>query len=132
MKKIKVRFNLGAGENYMMWKIDVPGEEARYLDPNVVQLRMTGCTLRNSPATAAKIYAGANKSVCAWILCDAITILAELDSPSITQLKNYEQLSYNPRVQPNWLCGGENVDGESYDRLVSLGKNLFVELKNIS
>ena len=132
MKRIKVRFNLGAGENYMKWKIDIPGEEARYVSPDAVQLRMTGCTLRNSPATAAKIHAGANKSVCAWILCDEISILTDLDTPSITQLKNFEQLSYNPRVQPNWLCGGANVDGESYDRLVSLGKKLFVELKNIS
>ena len=133
MKRIKVRFNLGAGENYMKWKIDIPGEESRYLDPQGVQLRMTGCTLRNSPATAAKIYAGANKSVCAWILCDEISILeAELDSPSITQLKNFVQLGYNPRVQPNWLCGGINVDGESYDKIVSTGKNLFVQLKNIS
>jgi hypothetical protein len=133
MKRIKVRFNLGAGENYMKWKIDIPGQDARYLDPQGVQLRMTGCTLRNSPATAAKIHAGANKSVCAWILCDQISILsAELESPSITQLKNFEPLAYNPRVQPNWLCCGTNVDGESYDNIISMGKTLFVELKNNS
>lgn len=132
MKRIKVRFNLSAGKNYMKWKIDIPGQEARYVDPNGVQLRMTGCTLRNSPATAAKIHAGAHKSVCAWILCDQITISTELEAPSITQLKNFEQLSYNPRVQPNWLCDGINVDGTSYDQLITLGKTLFVELKNIS
>ena len=132
MKRIKVRFNLGAGENYMKWKIDIPGQEARYVSPDAVQLRMTGCTLRNSPATAAKIHAGANKSVCAWILCDEISILTDLDTPSITQLKNFEQLSYNPRVRPNWLCGGANVDGESYDQLITLGKTLFVESKNNS
>jgi hypothetical protein len=97
-----------------------------------VQLRMTGCTLRNSPATAAKIHAGAHKSVCAWILCDQITISTELEAPSITQLKNFEQLSYNPRVQPNWLCDGVNVDGASYDQLITLGKTLFVESKNNS
>jgi hypothetical protein len=132
MKSIKVRFNLGAGENYMKWKIDIPGEPARYINPDAVQLRMTGCTVKNQKSTASKIHQGANKSVCAWILCNEISILTDLDAPSITQLKNFEQLSYNPRVQPNWLCGGNNVDGESYDNIVSMGKTLFVELKNIS
>jgi hypothetical protein len=132
MKSIKVRFNLGAGENYMKWKIDIPGEPARYVSPEAVQLRMTGCTVKNQKSTASKIHQGANKSVCAWILCNEISILTDLDAPSITQLKNFEQLSYNPRVQPNWLCGGNNVDGESYDNIVSMGKTLFVELKNIS
>ena len=132
MKSIKVRFNLGAGVNYMKWKIDIPGEPARYINPDAVQLRMTGCTVKNQKSTASKIHQGANKSVCAWILCNEISILTDLDAPSITQLKNFEQLSYNPRVQPNWLCGGNNVDGESYDNIVSMGKTLFVELKNIS
>lgn len=132
MKSIKVRFNLGAGVNYMKWKIDVPGEASRYVDPAGVQLRMTGCIIKNQKGTAGKIHQGANKSVCAWILCDGIKILTDLDNPSITQLKNFEPLAYNPRVQPNWLCGGKNVDNESYDNIVSMGKNLFVELKNIS
>jgi hypothetical protein len=132
MKSIKVRFNLGAGVNYMKWKIDIPGQPARYVSPEAVQLRMTGCTVKNQKSTASKIHQGANKSVCAWILCNEISILTDLDAPSITQLKNFEQLSYNPRVQPNWLCGGNNVDGESYDNIVSMGKTLFVELKNIS
>ena len=133
MKLIKVRFNLGAGVNYMKWKIDIPGESSKYIDPAAVQLRMTGCTVKNQKSTASKIHQGAHKSVCAWILCHEITILTNLDSvPSITQLKNFEPLSYNPRVQPNWLCGGKNVDNESYDNIVSMDKNLFVELKNIS
>jgi hypothetical protein len=132
MKSIKVRFNLAAGKNYMTWKIDIPGQPARYVNPDAVQLRMTGCTVKNQKSTASKIHQGAHKSVCAWILCNEISILADLDGPSITQLKNYEQLLYNPRVQPNWLCGGQNVDNESYDNIVSMGKTLFVELKNIS
>lgn len=133
MKSIKVRFNLGAGENYMKWKIDIPGQPARYISPDAVQLRMTCCTVKNQKSTANKIHQGANKSVCAWILCNEISILTDLDCvPSITQLKNFEPLSYNPRVQPNWLCGGKNVDGDSYDNIVSMGKTLFVELKNIS
>jgi len=132
MKSIKVRFNLGPGVNYMKWKIDIPGQPARYISPEAVQLRMTGCTVKNQKSTASKIHQGANKSVCAWILCNEISILTDIDAPSITQLKNFEQLSYNPRVQPNWLCGGNNVDGESYDNIVSMGKTLFVELKNIS
>lgn len=134
MKQIKVRFNLGAGANYMKWKVEIPGQPVRYISPDVVQLRMTGCTVKNQPGTAKKIHQGANKTVCAWILCDQISILTDLsmDSPSITQLKEFEQLSYNPRVQPNWLCGGVNVDGESYDTVVSSGKNLFAHIKSIS
>jgi hypothetical protein len=118
----------------MKWKVEIPGQPAKYISPDVAQLRMTGCTVKNQPGTANKIHQGANKTVCAWILCNEINILTDLnmDSPSITQLKNFEQLSYNPRVQPNWLCGGINVDGESYDTVVSSGKNLFAQIKKIS
>lgn len=132
MKSIKVRFNLGAGANYMKWKIDIPGQPAMYVNPDDVQLRMTGCTMKNQASTARKIHQGAHKTVCAWILCNEIDILADLRIPSVRQLKEHEQLSYNPRVQPHWLCGGNNVDGESYENIISLGKTLFVVLKNNS
>jgi hypothetical protein len=123
MKKTKVRFNLGAGANYMKWKIDVPGKEAIYLAPDLFQLRMTGCTLRNQPAAAAKIHAGAAKSVCAWILCDLVEIMEPLHYEVFGQLP----LSYNPRTQPNWLAGAVIADNLTFPCITSVGNKLFIQ-----
>ena len=71
--KIKVRFNLGRGKNYMKWKIQSKsGVEYHY--PADVQLIMKGCQLKNNRKTAEKIFNGENKDVCAWVLCDSIDI----------------------------------------------------------
>ena len=124
MKKIKVRFNLGLGKNYMKWKIDIPGEKAMYLHPHMVQLRMTRCTLRNSPATAAKIYAGAHKTVCAWILCDQLEII----DPGQYPAAGTTQLSYNPRTQPNWMAGAAIVDNGTFESITTEGRKLFTNI----
>ena len=68
-KKIKVRFNLGKGKNYMKWKLQFP-THSEYYSPSEYNLAMFGCTLKNSKTTAKKIHDGAHKTVCAWILCD--------------------------------------------------------------
>ena len=127
MKKVKVRFNLGLGKNYMKWKIEIPGFSPIYLDPGMTQLKMEECTVKNQRKTAEKIFQGAHKTVCAWILCDRILI----DTPGTYPVGN-TQLSYNPRVQPNWLCAHEIVDNHVYNNITTNGKNLFVELQNIS
>jgi hypothetical protein len=122
MKRIKVRFNLSAGKNYMKWKIEYPNKKVEYLDPNAVQLIMKGCTLKNHRKTAQKIHDGAHKTVCAWVLCDSINI----DYLSYIEPKPDTQLKYNPRVSPNWMFKNDNVDNFSTDEIISLGNKLFV------
>ena len=68
MKLIKVRFNLGAGKNFMKWKIERPDGIISYHSPKEVQLVMAGCVLKNQKTTALKIFKGANKTLCSWII----------------------------------------------------------------
>ena len=118
-KKIKVRFNLGKGKNYMKWKVEFP-THSEYYSPDDTTLALFGCQLKNHKKTAEKINQGANKSVCAWILCDNVFLTQNIEQP-----KDGVQLKYNPRTQPNWLAGAAVVDNEYFDHIWSDGRKLF-------
>jgi len=122
MKSIKVRFNLGAGQNYMKWKIEYPDGKVEYLRPTDVQLVMSDCTLKNYKKTAEKIFNGADKTVCAWVLCKEIEIRKENFEPD-----NENKIRYNPRVQPNWMFNGEIVDGKKFDSIISVDYGLYIK-----
>ena len=120
-KSIKVRFNLGRGVNYMKWKVEHPIDGVSYLDPSSVQLVMKECTFKNYKKTAEKIYNGAEKTVCSWILCKDIEVRT---TDFITD--NHTQARYNPRVQPNWLINGVIVDGETLPQLHTINRGVFI------
>lgn len=122
MAKIKVRFNLSRGKNYMKWKIAHPDGEIEYLDPDGFDLLMKKCNLRNSPKTAQKIFEGENKSVCAWILCDSVIISERQKEP----LDEDSRLRYNPKINPNWDFRGINVDGKQFGVIESRGSKLHI------
>lgn len=118
----KVRFNLGTGKNFLKWKITHPDGKVEYYEPYDVVLKMSDCFLRNQFGTAKKIFDGANKTVCAWVEAKDVRVLTQ------RQLEvGFEQVSYNPRVAPHWMCNGKNVDGESYESIVSIGRELFLQ-----
>lgn len=123
-KRIKVRFNLGKGQNYMKWKVEYPDGNVEYHRPTDVQLVMTDCILRNHRKTAQKIYAGGEKVVCAWILCGDIQIRT---GGFISDNEN--RVRYNPRVQPNWVLNGEIVDGRKFDEVFSVDYGIYVQQK---
>ena len=118
-KKIKVRFNLGKGKNYMKWKLQFP-THSEYYSPSEYNLAMFGCTLKNSKSTANKIHAGAHKTVCAWILCEEVFLTQNIELPEVEA-----ELKYNPRIRPNWLAGDADADNASFDKIYSQGKRLF-------
>jgi ribonuclease HIII len=122
MKNYKVRFNLGRGANYLKWKVTSPNGKVNYYEPNDVCLHMENCKLVNQQGTAQKIFDGANKTVCAWIECEALTIFEPLVITKGTKI------SYNPRVQPNWVCDGEIVDKGRYDVLYSFENGVYQTL----
>lgn len=124
--KIKVRFNLGKGKNYMKWKIwSKIGVE--YHRPCDVQLVMYGCQLKNNRKLAERIFNGENKDVCAWIVCDSISIKHEdfKQYDGITYHTDIAKLSYNPRKQPSWVMSGNDVDNLKIAEIVSVDYNLF-------
>lgn len=118
--KIKVRFNLGKGKNYMKWKIwSKSGVE--YHSPCDVQLIMHNCQLKNNRKTAEKIFNGMNKDVCAWVVCDSITIRHE----NFEKVWFKDKLSYNPRKNPYWCWNGFEADNDKFVKIVSCDYGLY-------
>lgn len=127
-RKIKVRFNLGRGKNYMKWKVESENG-VEYHSPNNTMLIMDNCILKNNKKISQSIFNGENKSVCAWILCEKIEIVfctGDKPSPEI----NSTQLLYNPRKIPHWTCDNSlNLDNKEYENIYSVGNQLFINNK---
>jgi hypothetical protein len=115
MKKYKVRFNLGLGNNYRKWQIRDVNNNPKHYDPSKVTLVMSGCKLYNNTKTANKIFNGAHKTVCAWIECDNIDVV---DKKALVGRRD-NSISYNPRILPYWSDGNVNIDGYEYDIIYS-------------
>jgi hypothetical protein len=126
MKRIKVRFNLSNGVNYMKWKVQYPDGMVEYHDPTTTQLVMTNCVLKNNRKTAEKIFNGEHKTVCAWVLCDSI----QVNKDSFVSYDNDPtniRVTYNPRVNPYWVLGKMTpADGFKFNEVGSLNSKLFV------
>ena len=120
MSKYKIRFNLGRGANYLKWKVTSPNGDVNYYEPNNVCLHMENCKLVNQQGTAKKIHDGANKTVCAWIESETVTIFHPLN------IAQGIKVSFNPRVQPNWVCDGEIVDKGRFDVLYSFENDVYI------
>lgn len=123
MKRIKVRFNLGRGENYMKWKIHYPSGEVIYVHPTSCQLVMKNCQLKNSKKTAEKIYNGQHKTVCAWVLCDDVEVRYD------NFIDNEEnRIMYNPRKIPHWVNDDLSpicMDNTKHEQIHSIDYKLF-------
>ncbi len=117
----KVRFNLGAGKNYMKWKVEGPTGVA-YYSPDEVRIVMQNCQLKNQRKTAEKILEGAHKTVCAWVKCGSLVIHVNKPFNEGSAL----QLKYNPRVLPHWFTDEhENADNITVTCIITSGRKLF-------
>jgi len=121
VKRIKVRFNLGAGKYYKHWRVEYPNGDVQYIHPDSCQLHFIDAELRNGKKTSQKIFYGGEKVVCAWVLCE------ELRCRDTTYGLNGDAVTYNPRVTPNWVINGVNADGNKFGFMYSLGNKLFVK-----
>ena len=122
MARIKVRFNLGRGANYMKWKVQYPNGNVEYHNPTEVQLVMKDCQLRNHKKTAEKIFKGGEKVVCAWVLCEEI----EIRKTNFAQWDLIcDRIKYNPRVQPNWTLNNTIVDNLKIEVIGSVDYGLY-------
>lgn len=125
MKSIRVRFNLSRGKNYMKWKVEYPDKTVEYHDVSEVQLVMRNCKLKNYKNVAEKIYNGANKEVCAWVLCDDLFI----KQGDFLKNEGYDRVRYNPREIPHWVYKDELADGLSFQTIISIGFGLYCMIK---
>ena len=122
MARIKVRFNLSRGKNYMKWKVVFPDGTIEYLSPDEVSLIMMKCKLSNNAKQAEKIFQGESKTVCAWVLCEEIRITG-VPQEDITESS---RLRYNPRVKPCWDFKESNADGKEFVCIESRENRLYV------
>lgn len=99
LRPYKVRFHLGAGENYMKWRIeDTRTGEVRFYSPDSTVINMKKIKFRNNRKTAEKIHSGANKTVCAWVEAESVHITSIDGQP----LAAAERVFYNPKIAPYW------------------------------
>ena len=117
-RQYKVRFHLAQGVNFMKWQVRDSEGNVNFYDPNTTSLRLRNCKLVNRPSTAKKIHDGANKEVCAWISCESVEVNRKSNAEGM-------RLSYNPKVTPNWVMGGENVDGQEIDFIITKERSLY-------
>ena len=125
-KRIKVRFHLARGENYMKWKVEYPSGEVAYYSPTGVQLRMINCELKNHKKTSLKIFNGKNKTVCAWVLCDDIKFTIRNFTPY--DIMGLNRLKYNPKKSPFWVIDDNevSVDGFKFGEIGSVDFRLYI------
>lgn len=116
--KYRIRFHLAKGENYKKWQVKY-GNFTSYYDPEKIMLVMRNCKLKNNKSLARKIYAGANKSVCAWIEADDINITSVVPIPG-----EPAEVSFNPKSNPFWICKNEDVDNKTFSILHTIGRKV--------
>ncbi len=129
MKSFKVRFHLAKGANFMKWQITSPCGNIEYFDPIDTQLTLKGCVLKNHKKVAQTIFNGANKTVCAWVLCEEIEINTLGNFVQADNKDQSNKVRYNPRVTPNWVYDGVVVDGCKFEQLVSVDRGLYITEK---
>jgi len=115
----------------MKWQVkylsedgDEDEDKVSYVNPQDNQLAMLGCKLSVQPTAAQKINDGANKTVCAWIECEAVQVL------SVNRIKpnvNDYRVHFNPRKKPDWTDGYNNVvSGNQYEIIFTDDRTLWV------
>lgn len=124
-RPMKVRFHLGAGKNFMTWRVEnTDTKKVDFINPDENRLVMYNCRLTNRPTTAKKIFSGEiNKQPIAWIECESLEVFEDQEIPM-----TLDQIRYNPRVNIHWHTGDDNnIDGMVFPKLVTYGRSVFVQ-----
>ena len=121
-RKFKIRFHLGAGENFMKWRIEnVDNKTVSFFDPSNFNVIIKDGKLYNQKSTAKKINEGANKTVCAWIMATDYKMTKLFDNEIQSEIK------YNPRQTPHWTNkDGDNLDGKEYKTMYIINKRILL------
>lgn len=125
-REMKIRFHLGAGPNKGKWRVeDIADGEVEFFCPREYTLTLFGAKLHNQKGTATKIKNGANKTVCAWIMCEVVFIDKARGGLDVADSTKF--VTYNPRKCENWIDrDGNDIDKAEYERLDTLGKSIWI------
>ena len=126
-RRLKIRFHLGAGENFAKWRIEnMDTGDVEFLCPSEYSLKLENCKLYNQKGSADKIYQGSNKTVCSWVMASKCAILIPRD----IAVPEGRIISYNPRVKPFWRDSqGNNIDKKEFNILETSGRMLYINKK---
>lgn len=128
-REFKVRFHLGKGENFMKWRVEnmITGK-VEFFNPKKYDLELENCKLYNQIGAASKIFGGENKTVCAWVMAEKITIL--IGGNCWIDEKDF--ISYNPRILPYWRdFWDNNIDKKEFTWLETQGRQLYSKNKSV-
>jgi hypothetical protein len=123
--KYTIRRHLGRGKNLgdfivRGYKTDSKqGEFIEYINPENFNLILTGCKFYIRKATTQKIFDGANKEVCGWIICEDYKT-----EPS--KIVKGAELKFNPRKGVNFTADGETVNDAKPQEIRTYKTNLFI------
>lgn len=128
-REFKVRFHLGKGENFMKWRVEnVVLGVVEFFDPQDYDLELENCKLINQIGAANKIFDGANKTVCSWVMAEKVAILISGNCC----FPEKDSVSYNPRILPHWRdFGDNNIDRQEFTWLETQGRQLFSKKKSV-
>lgn len=121
--RYKLRFHLARGEYFKHWQIRDNKGNINYYDPNLVEITLYNCKLKNRLNIAEEIFNGEAKRVCSWV---------EFDDYEISETINYEpmienELKYNPRLKPYWQNHkGDILDGFNFDTIITNKNKIYV------
>lgn len=116
----KVRFHLGKGRNFLRWQVRGP-EGVSYYDPEISNLRLVGCVLKNRRSVAARVNKTQKRDVCGHVACESVEVLQRVETD------RGAMVHFDPKVAPYWTvegCDGPQ-DGLEIPTLVSIGRRLY-------
>lgn len=126
-----VRFHLGRGPHYRMWQVKNLKDktvEPVYYEPNQIQLHLINCELICHENKARRVHAAGIKDVCGWIKCSDV-FLRHLRTDPAVDITNWNRISFNPIVDPNWRINGinGNFNNAVFDHLYTSGRRVYCE-----
>ena len=124
MKTFQLRFNLSKGKNFRKWKLTAPDGTVQYLEPNLFSFEITNGWFHNNKKTAQEIFDGADKSVCAWVRAENITVLPVEERLARVD-HGMEWVSYNPRKCVHWSRDGQDLDGSRFTKAVAVSGRVY-------
>lgn len=122
----RFKVHLGKGLYYGWFQLkSLKTGETHYIKPDVECIALFNCKLKNRKKTAQKIFDGASREVCAWIECEWFELVTKKQAVSVLT-DDAVKISYNPKNAP-FFCDqdGRDIDGTFFDRVVSIGKDVF-------
>ena len=135
MRPYRLRYHLGKGPNFMKWQVrNKKLNLVDYFDPNSFVYTCKNGKLNNSSRTAQKIHDGDNKTVCSWISYEEMGSVSETFISSGHARGGLTRISYNPRLQPNWISYDSpdtNIDGFEGNVYI-INKTLYVSTEELN